>query len=109
MPSSSTRALAFEAEATDWQSKIVIYSPLSFKKVFTLDFDEGDTHILTGQLSSFKDFENDQFLIVSMCSGHCVLANTFVNSWISTYALEDFGKRLVILHVTKMEGLCYAI
>lgn len=109
IPENASRLLKFAPKQKHWESRITIISPGSFKKVFAVEFQGNNKHILAAHITSFKDFENENFLVVSVCEDHDVLGNKFSNSWVATYSFEDFGKRIVLLHNTKLDFLSFAL
>lgn len=99
------KLLTFQPKHTQWASNISIINPFTFARLFTLDL-PNQKHIISAQIAQFKEFENQQTLLVSVCEEHDILKNTFKNAFIIAYAFEENNKRLSQTNITKTDDIC---
>lgn len=100
--------LDFGAESAHWVSKIVMVNPTTLKTIDEIDFtDQNNKHVVKMQLMSFKEFEGDTFLVVSIVEDHEYQTNKYTASYINIYGFDKENKKFEFINTTRLDAICH--
>ena len=104
---SSYKDLKFAAKPDRWVSSIQILNPVLLQETCRIDF-EANEHILETKVVSFRQAENETFLLVSLVSDYHATKQTFTESRVALYMFEKEGTKLRFFHDTRMDAMVTA-
>jgi len=85
-------------------------SPETLNIVDEIDlFSNNNKHIIKMQLMSFKEFETETFLVVSIVEDHDQLSNTYTASYVNIYGFDKENRKFEFLNTTKLDAICHSI
>lgn len=84
-------------------------NPLNFQAFGSIKYDLDNYHVITAQICTFKEIQEDHFLIVSVVKKHDQTTNRYESSSVLVYGLDSSNKQITFVHQTNLEDICYSI